>query len=115
MLRVLIGPLNRINLSTRHRVFLKNKDIQISMDGNGCWRGNVFVEREWQSVKYDAVYLHAYDTVIAPKQGLAGYVTFSNSAARTQRLTGEHRMSSTLNTCPSCNTQPRQIPAGIHS
>ena len=38
-------------------------DIKISMDGQGAWRDNVFVERLWRSVKYEEVYLHAYDNV----------------------------------------------------
>jgi putative transposase len=42
---------------------LRRRQIQISMDGKGCWRDNVFVERLWRSVKYEAVYLHAYETV----------------------------------------------------
>ncbi len=40
---------------------LKDNLIQISMDGKGCWRDNVFVERLWRSVKYEEVYLNAYD------------------------------------------------------
>ncbi len=35
------------------------------MDGKGAWRDNVFVERLWRSVKYEEVYLRAYDSVIA--------------------------------------------------
>ncbi len=41
---------------------LREHDIRISMDGKGCWRDNVFVERLWKSVKYEHVYLHAYET-----------------------------------------------------
>ena len=41
------------------------------MDGKGCWRDNVFVERLWKSIKYEAVYLYAYDTVSAAHHGLA--------------------------------------------
>ena len=40
---------------------LKAQGIRISMDGRGAWRDNVFVERLWRSVKYEEVYLHAYD------------------------------------------------------
>ena len=40
------------------------------MDGQGCWRDNVFVERLWKSVKYEKVYLHAYDSVNEAKRGL---------------------------------------------
>ncbi len=43
--------------------FLKDQSIQISMDGRGCWRDNVFVERLWRSLKYEEVYLHASETV----------------------------------------------------
>jgi len=52
---------------------LKDNDIQISMDGKGCWRDNVFVERLWRSVKYEEVYLHAYDSVSEAKRGLKNY------------------------------------------
>ena len=57
---------------------LKDNDIQISMDSKGCWRDNVLVERLWKSIKYDEVYLHAYDSVSAAKQGLARYLAFYN-------------------------------------
>lgn len=50
-----------------------------SMDGRGCWRDNVFVERLWRSVKYEEVYLKAYDSVSAARQGLATYLDFYNS------------------------------------
>jgi putative transposase len=58
---------------------LKDNGIQISMDGKGAWRDNVFVERLWRSVKYEEVYLHAYDTVSAAKAGLDRYFGFYNS------------------------------------
>jgi putative transposase len=44
--------------------------IAISMDGKGCWRDNVFVERLWRSVKYEEVYLKAYDCVTTARQSL---------------------------------------------
>lgn len=50
-----------------------------SMDGKGCWRGNVFVERLWRSVKYEEVYLKAYDSVSAARQGLDAYLAFYNA------------------------------------
>lgn len=49
-----------------------------SMDGRGCWRDNVFVERLWRSVKYEEVYLKAYDSVSAACQGLDAYLAFYN-------------------------------------
>ena len=57
---------------------LKDNGIQISMDGKGCWRDNVFVERLWKSVKYEEVYLHAYESVSERHQGLATYLDFYN-------------------------------------
>jgi hypothetical protein len=52
--------------------------IQVSMDGKGSWRDNVFVERLWKSVKYEEVYLHAYDSVAEARQGLQRYFSFYN-------------------------------------
>jgi putative transposase len=57
---------------------LKDNGIQISMDGNGCWRDNVFIERLWKSVKYEEVYLHAYDSVKDARHGLEKYFMFYN-------------------------------------
>jgi putative transposase len=48
--------------------------VQISMDGKGAWRDNVFVERLWRSVKYEEVYLKAYDTVSEARASLGGYL-----------------------------------------
>lgn len=58
---------------------LKQHGIRQSMDGKGCWRDNVIVERFWKSIKYEEVYLHAYDTVSAAKAGIERYVRFYNS------------------------------------
>lgn len=57
---------------------LEKHNIQISMDGKGSWRDNVFVERLWKSVKYEEVYLHAYDSVADARQGLGRYFLFYN-------------------------------------
>jgi putative transposase len=57
---------------------LQDRHIRISMDGTGCWRDNVFVERLWRSVKYEEVYLHAYETVSDVRAGLTRYFTFFN-------------------------------------
>jgi putative transposase len=59
------------------QVLQKNR-IHISMDGRGAWRDNVFVERLWKSVKYEEVYLHAYDSVAAAKAGIGNYFAFYN-------------------------------------
>jgi putative transposase len=58
---------------------LRKHDIRISMDGKGCWRDNVFVERLWRSVKYEEVYLHAYDSVSHARSSLDRYFQFYNS------------------------------------
>jgi putative transposase len=58
-------------------VLIKN-DIAISMDGKGAWRDNVFVERFWRSVKYEEVYLRAYDDVPEARASLGRYLAFYN-------------------------------------
>lgn len=58
---------------------LLDRGIRISMDGRGCWRDNIFVERLWRSLKYEEVYLHGYDSVSAASAGIARYVTLYNS------------------------------------
>lgn len=65
--------------STDFTELLKSHKIEISMDGKGAWRDNVFVERLWRSVKYEEVYLKAYDTVSAARASLAAYFTFFNT------------------------------------
>jgi putative transposase len=67
---------------------LKDQGIQISMDGTGCWRDNVFVERLWKSIKYEEVYLHAYETVSAAHQGLERSMTFYNEGRPHRALDG---------------------------
>ena len=57
---------------------LTDHGIKISMDGKGRWVDNVFVERLWRSVKYEHVYLHAYESVTEAREQLAGYFEFYN-------------------------------------
>jgi putative transposase len=52
--------------------------VAISMDGRGRFMDNIFVERLWRSLKYEEVYLHAYDTVAEARAGIAGWITFYN-------------------------------------
>lgn len=59
------------------RVLLDQK-IQISMDGKGAWRDNVFVERLWRSVKYEEVYLKAYQSVGEARASIGKYLEFYN-------------------------------------
>ncbi|MDE3243286.1 MAG: IS3 family transposase [Nitrospirota bacterium] len=67
---------------------LPHHGIQISMDGKGCWRDNVFVERLRKSLKYEEVYWHAYETISAAHQGLERYLTFYNQTRPHQALDG---------------------------
>ena len=57
---------------------LLENGIAISMDGRGAWRDNVFVERLWRSVKYEEVYLRAYDSVSEARASLGRYLDFYN-------------------------------------
>jgi putative transposase len=57
---------------------LAGNDVAISMDGKGAWRDNVFVERLWRSVKYEEVYLRAYDSVSEARASLGRYFDFYN-------------------------------------
>ena len=68
---------------------LKARDIRISMDGKGCWRDNVFVERLWRTVKYEEVYLKAYDTVSAAKANLGRFFDYYNRRRPHQSLDDE--------------------------
>jgi putative transposase len=67
---------------------LTRNDIAISMDGKGAWRDNVFVERLWKTIKYEEVYLHAYDSVSDAKAGLARYIDFYNRRRPHRALDG---------------------------
>lgn len=70
---------------------LKQNDIKISMDGKAAWRDNVFVERLWRSIKYEEIYLNAYDSVTEAKAGIKAWLNFYN----------EERKHQTLGTTPS--------------
>ena len=58
---------------------LVSHGILQSMDGKGCWRDNVFVERFWRSIKYEHVYLHAYESTAEASAGIRRYIEFYNS------------------------------------
>ena len=57
---------------------LRRNEIAISMDGKGAWRDNVFVERLWRSIKYEEVYLRAYDSVAEARTSIGRYLAFYN-------------------------------------
>lgn len=65
---------------------LKKHEIQISMDSKGRWMDNVFIERLWRSLKYEEVYLKAYETVKECKREILSWFTFYNQRRRHQSL-----------------------------
>lgn len=67
---------------------LMSRGIRISMDGKGRWRDNIFVERLWRSVKYEEVYLKAYNSLREARQNLDVYFTYYNHRRRHQGLDG---------------------------
>ena len=80
---------------------LNDADIKISMDGKGAWRDNVFVERLWRSIKYEEVYLHAYENVPAARQGIGQYIGFYNSKRPHSALDGQTPDQAYFNQQPS--------------
>src|SRR4030088_2891089 len=67
---------------------LADNGIAISMDGKGAWRDNVFVERLWRSVKYEDVYLRAYDSISEARASIARYLDFYNGRRPHSSLDG---------------------------
>ena len=65
---------------------LHSHGVKISMDGKGRYIDNIFVERLWRSVKYEEVYLHAYESVSEARAGLARYFAFYNQERPHQAL-----------------------------
>ncbi len=57
---------------------LHKAGIAISMDGKGAWRDNVFVERLWRSIKYEEIYLRAYDSVGEARASIGRYLALYN-------------------------------------
>ena len=67
---------------------LADNGIAISMDGKGAWRDNVFVERLWRSVKYEEVYLRAYDSISEARASIGRYMGFYNGRRPHSSLDG---------------------------
>ena len=65
---------------------VKDQGCKLSMDGRGAWRDNVFVERLWKSVKYERVYLYAYDSVTEAKTSIMQYLDWYNRSRPHSRL-----------------------------
>ena len=93
---------------------LKALGIAISMDGRGRWIENVFIERLWRSVKYEEIYLHAYDDLAEARQGLGAYFEFYNHKRPHQALGDQppaRFYELTLRPPPESTANPQ----GIHS
>ena len=72
--------------STAWTETLEGHGILISMDGKGRWADNVFVERLWRTIKYEAVYLHSFDTLAQAKTALGLYIEFYNQVRPHQAI-----------------------------
>jgi putative transposase len=62
--------------------------IALSMDGKGCWRDNVFIERFWRSLKYEEVYLRAYESTSQARASIGTYIEFYNGTRPHSALDG---------------------------
>jgi len=65
---------------------VKKQGCKLSMDGKGAWRDNVFVERLWRTIKYERVYLYAYDTVSEARSSIKQYIDWYNSSRPHSKL-----------------------------
>lgn len=65
--------------SPRFTEVLRAAEVRISMDGRGRWMDNVFIERLWRSLKYECVYLHAFETGSELRAGLAKWIGYYNA------------------------------------
>ena len=79
---------------------LTKHDIAISMDGKGAWRDNVFVERLWRRVKYEEVYLRAYETVGEARASIGRYLDFYNDRRPHSSLDGRTPDQAYFNSLP---------------
>jgi putative transposase len=68
---------------------LRSNGVRISMDGRGRWLDNVFIERLWRSLKYENVYLNAYETGSEARTGIGKWITFYNQTRPHSSLAGQ--------------------------
>ena len=87
--------------------------IKITMDGRGAWRDNIFVERLWRSVKYEEVYLHAYDSAAEARASIGRYLTSTPKGLITA-LTGGRRITPALFNLPTPILSAAEPPAATH-
>jgi putative transposase len=91
---------------------LEDNDIRISMDGKGRWRDNIFIERFWWSLKYEEVYLHAYDDLRHARETISTYIDYYNQERQHSslgKLTPEQAYQKSLAEMPPL--QPSPTPA----
>jgi putative transposase len=74
--------------SPRFTGVLQDVGVRISMDGRGRWMDNVFIERLWRSLKYECVYLHAFDSGSELRAGLAYWIGYYNARRPHSTLAG---------------------------
>jgi len=80
------------------------RGIQLSMDGKGAWRDNVVVERVWRSIKYEEVYLRAYESVSHARRSIGDYIELYNRK-RPHSWRIRRRMRHSLRRCQRSNRQ----------
>ena len=79
-MKVLRRPVEFAQLtSPRFTDVLTEAGVKVSMDGKGRWMDNVFIERLWRSMKYECVYLHAFETGSEARAGIGQWVTYYNT------------------------------------
>jgi putative transposase len=74
--------------SPRFTGVLQAAGVRISMDGRGRWMDNVFIERLWRSLKYECIYLHAFETGTDLRAGLASWIGYYNARRPHSTLAG---------------------------
>jgi len=74
--------------SLRFTGILKEANIKISMDGKGRWMDNVFIERLWRSMKYECVYMNAFETAAEARKGIGGWIDFYDAQRPHTALAG---------------------------
>jgi putative transposase len=74
--------------SPRFTRVLKEANVKISMDGKGRWMDNVFIERLWRSLKYECVYLHAFETGTQARNGIRAWMNFYGTLRPHSALAG---------------------------
>lgn len=82
---------------------LKDAGVRISMDGRGRWLDNVLIERLWRSLKYECVYLNAFETGSRARAGIGNWIGYHNTRRPYSALDGmtPHEVYAKLNSAPA--------------